>query len=254
MISKSKVLITLTALFIDEYGIHYSVTDDQATLKGISSVPGHLESGFFTVVKELIQGNPTYQKSPYDFLSDDWAENMVRFAIDPELISSMINEYQENAEGADIVKLNEYFINLFDKVNCNNTVSDAVGIAHLVKGIQSGKLQIWDESNPITKLVDVMLKRDAWNVDNQGVKIIEGKLTEFGEDIEFNVCSAVGNSFVEGKIGKLGVRIFKAQNVQVYIGWGTFFPKLPEVFQVTEEEKIIQRLYDAVEISANTPA
>lgn len=253
MSTKSKVLITLTSLTLDNGTIRFSVTDGQATVHGTT---GHLrlENDFLAVVKELIQGNPTYKKEDINFAVGDWPERSIRFAIDSDLVNAMVERHQENSDVMSISKLDEHFINLFDNVNGNKAASDSVGIAQLVKGIQTGEFQICEDTNPITDLVEVMLKHDAWDVNNQGVKVIEGKVTEFGEDIEFTICSAVGNCFVEGRIGKLGVRIFKAQNVQVYIGWGKDFPARPEVFQVYQEEAILQRLYDAVEISANSPA
>lgn len=254
MISKPKILITLTDLRIVNNTVNFSVTDGQATLNGVNSKELHLENDFLAVVKELIQGNPTYQKGYVNFTQGDWPERSVRFAIDSELVGVMINTYRENAEGAEIVKLNEYFINLFDKVNGNTAVSRSVGIANLVKSIQADEVDLIELDNPIVQLMNILFKRDAWDHNNQGANVIEGKLTEDGEDIEFNTVSAVGNVYVEGKIGKMGIRIFKSQNVQVYIGWDTNYPKCPEVFQVYEEEKLTQRLYDAVEISLNSPA
>jgi hypothetical protein len=226
MISKPKILITLTVLrIVDGIGIHYSVTDGQATLQGTSSTFERLENDFLAVVKELIQGNPTYQKDYVNFTQGDWPERSVRFAIDSELVSVMINTYRENAEGADIVKLNEYFINLFDKVNGNTAVSCSVGIANLVKSIQAGEVDLGDtsiEETWLDKLTKAIFDTDPLDPEQQGLSFIQVTLKD-NVKIDLHIVHAVGNVFVSGSIGTIGIRIYKTNVIQLFINLGAGF-------------------------------
>lgn len=250
MISKSKSLITLTDINVqsNQPEIAISMTSGLHTLKAVTVGQNLWETiGFLAC--ELTMAEPAIRDRVVNR-----PEELVpyfRFDIDSDLRMKMAGQYSELGD-CDLVRMNENLINGFDKVNGNNAVSQSVGVANLVVGISSGKFSLEDEpkkqtKDPIAKLVGVLFDNKAWDVDSQGIEVIEGKLSELGEDIDFNTCSAVGNVFVEGRIGKLGIRIFKANNIQVYIGWGTEFPDRPEVFQIYDRDKLTQRLYDAVD-------
>lgn len=253
MISKPKTLVTLTVLRIVEgVGIHYAVTDGHGnTIQASSSNFERLENDFLAVVKELIQGHPASKLSPSDFLYGNWPERLVKFAIDPELVSSMISEYQENAEGAEIVKLSEYFINLFDKVNGNTAVSRSVGIAHLVKSFQDSPTEQDSpepEMNWSDKLANIIYDGNAWDPEQQGVCFITEELDN-GVEIDLNVVRAVGNVFITGVIGKVNVRIFKSQFINAYTSWDTQFTERSINFQLHDRNDFVDFIKGLTEVT-----
>lgn len=243
MISKPKTLITLTVLNpLSDTNVQFAVTDGNATLNGASGIGPYLENNFLSTVQELLQGHPANPAAPADFLYGNWPERLVKFAIDPELIKEMVARYQENGNDSSITKLDEWVINFFDKVNGNNAVSQAVGIAHLVKSFQESDSEQGSaepEMNWSDKLTNLIYDGNAWDPDQQGVCFV---IEELDNDVEIdlNVVRAVGNVFVSGSIGKVNVRIFKSQFINVYTSWDDQFNDRSTNFQLHDRGAFIE--------------
>jgi hypothetical protein len=254
MKSRTKDLITLTAIDVqsNQPEIAISMTSGLHTLKAITINQNIWETIGFLACELVTAPAPIRDqiiRGPVDL------KPIFRFDIDSDLRLKMAHQYEEMGD-CDLTRMNEDIINGFDEVNGNNAVSQSIGIANLAVGLSTGRLSLDDEQKPsqaILDLVQFMFYQDAWDPAGQGVRVFEGK-TSSDEDIEFNVVHAVGNIYMEGKIGKLGIRVFKNQNIQAYIGWGTDYPDRPEVFQLAVPQVFEQRLHDMVEISANSPA
>lgn len=249
MTSKPKTLVTLTVLrMVEGVGIRYALTDGHGnTIQASSSNFERLEKDFLVVVKELIQGNPTYKEGDINFGMGNWLERFVRFAIDPELVSYMINEYQENAEGAEIIKLSEYFINLFDKVNGNNAISQAMRDRSLLKDILSGEINLDQtdasaEQTWLDKLTAAVFEIDALDPHQQGLTFIQATLKD-NVKIDLNVVRAVGNVFVAGSIGGINIRIYRSNVVQLFITMDEKFKKYPtKLFSTMDKQSFITSL------------
>lgn len=251
MISKPKILITLTDLrWITDDNVRFSVTDGQATLTGTGKL-GTVETTFFGIVGDLIKGNPTYQQGYVDFTKQDWPVRSVRLAIDSELINSMISNYHTHGDNSAVTKLDEGFINLFDKINGNTAVSSSVGIAHLVKSFQDSAAEqdsVEPEMNWSDKLANIIYDGNAWDPEQQGVVFIQ-EVLENDIKIDLNVVRAVGNVFVSGSIGKVNVRIFKSQFINAYTSWDTQFTERSINFQLHDRNDFVDFIKGLTEVT-----
>lgn len=210
----NKSIVVLTHLFASPDLISFSLTNGETTLKGATSSKKNLVLDIAYLAWELTNGSHTAK----DLLAANPRENMkryFRFGIDEEITHMLALHYKQNGEDA-FIKTAEDIINLFDEVNGNTAVSKAIGIANLVQALQSEQSEV--DTNPIPALIHTLYDLDPWNPENQGVTVLEGTDKDTGTKLEFTVVYAIGNAFVEGKIGSHSVRIFKEQNVQIYYG------------------------------------
>lgn len=215
----NKTLITLTHLYASEGHISFALTDGITTLRGNTFSKKNLSLDIAYLAWELTNGEHVAK----DLLAANPRENMkryFRFAIDKEVAEALAVHYKQNGEDT-LIKVAEDVINLFDSVNGNNAVSQAMGIANLVRSIQDGDV-ILAEADWINKLTTIIFETKAWDVEHQGVKLIQETLDD-GTKIDLNVVQAVGNVFVSGSIGKVHVRIFKAQVINIYTSWDDTF-------------------------------
>lgn len=242
----NKTLITLTHLYASEGHISFGITDGTTTLRGNTSSKNNLSLDIAYLAWELTNG----EHAAKDLLAANPRENMkryFRFAIDKEVVGALTLHFKQNGEDL-VIKVAEDIINLFDSVNGNNAVSQAMGIANLVRAIQDGDV-VLAEPDWVNKLTDIIFETKAWDPAHQGVNFIQETLDN-GTKIELNVVQAVGNVFVSGSIGKVHIRIFKAQVINIYTSWDdTFQDDVVSTFQLYNRTEFIAGITGLVEVS-----
>jgi len=245
----NKEIIVLTDVGVDDSSIiEITLSHKNNTLMTKMAYPD-AKNVIISMTRELLTADPTIDPNLDFSLSE--THTHFNYEVSHSFMKNNAKTYLEGKDSHKFMILT-LIVFILDKHNQNVKVSE--GIKMLITDMELKQKDETEVLNPIIGLMNILFEQDIWNVGHQGVRILEGSEVEFGEAIEFTTCFAVGNVFVEGKIGKLGIRIFKTQIIQAYIGWGTEYPDRPEIFQNYDRDKFYERLIDMVEISANSPA
>lgn len=240
MISKTKELITLTDINVqsDRPEIAITMSAGLHTLKAITVHQNIWETiGFLAC--ELTTAPPIIRdisvKGPADLTA------FFRFDIDSDLALKMAVQYHELGD-CDFTRMNEDIINGLDKVNGNNMVSQSVGCSNLAVGISTGKFNLTDkepEMDWADKLANIIFAGDPYDPEQQGVNFVHEDLDD-NKEVDLNVVQAVGNVFVTGLIGKVNIRIYKSNVVQVFIGTDEGFTKHPtKLFSIDNKQSFV---------------